>query len=72
MSDYKERMITEYKDLKERHEKLYRMIVKYEAGTLDFRPDCPIELLKKQETIMLRYLTILDIRAEIEKIDLEV
>lgn len=68
MEDYKIRMVKEYKELKERHKKLYKIIIKYEAGTLDFELNCPIDLLKKQEELMLRYLTILDIRAEIENI----
>ena len=45
--DYKYRFIAEYKQTKIRYEKLHKMIVKYEAGTLDFTPTCPIELLKE-------------------------
>lgn len=46
------------------------MLVKYEAGTLDFKPNCSLELLKKQKSLMGQYLNILEIRAEIEKISL--
>jgi hypothetical protein len=44
------------------------MIVKYEAGTLAFKPNCPLELLKKQAAAMGQYLYILEVRAEIENI----
>ena len=68
--DYKDRMKTEYAELKERYTKLHKMIVRYEAGTLDFTPDCPIELLKRQKAAMGEYLNCLEIRAEIEKVEL--
>ena len=29
--------------------KLHDMVVKYEAGTLPFTPNCPLELLKHQK-----------------------
>ena len=68
--DYKERMKGEYRELKERHEKLADIILKYEAGTLGFEPDCPLELLRNQETAMGWYLNCLIGRAEIEGISL--
>jgi hypothetical protein len=46
------------------------MVVKYEAGTLDFTPDCPLDLLKNQKAAMGKYLYTLEVRAQIEKIDL--
>ena len=70
--DWKERFVQEYKELKERYNKLHRMIIKYEAGTLDFTPNCPLELLKEQKMYMGEYLRVLEIRSEIEDIDLEV
>ena len=70
--DWKERVVQEYKELKERYNKLHKMIIKYEAGTLDFTPNCSLELLKEQKMYMGEYLRILEIRAEIEDIDLEV
>lgn len=70
MEDYKVRMANEYTQLKERYEKLHRMCVKYEAGTLDFTPNCPLELLKRQKKAMGEYLNVLEIRAEIEGIQL--
>ena len=70
--DYKERFVQEYKELEERYNKLHKMIIKYEAGTLDFTPNCSLELLKEQKMYMGEYLRILEIRSEIEDIDLEV
>ena len=70
--DWKERVVQEYKELKERYNKLYKMLIKYEAGTLDFTPNCSLELLKEQKMYMGEYLRILEIRSEIEDIDLEV
>lgn len=69
--DYKTRMVTEYSELKEKYNKLHRMIIKYEAGTLEFTPTTPIHLLEEQARYMGNYLRILEIRAEIENIDLE-
>ena len=70
--DWKERVVQEYKELKERYNKLHKMLIKYEAGTLDFTPNCSLGLLKEQEMYMGDYLRILEIRSEIENIDLEV
>ena len=64
--DYKERFKAEYYQTKIRYEKLHRMCVKYEAGTLDFTPNCPLELLTTQKAAMGKYLHCLEVRAEIE------
>lgn len=68
--DYRVRFIAEYLQTKIRYDKLHRMVVKYEAGTLDFTPDCSLELLKKQANLMGQYLYVLEMRAEIEGIEL--
>lgn len=39
-SDYKDRFKAEYQQVKIRHEKLHKMLVKWDAGTLDFEPTC--------------------------------
>lgn len=70
--DWKERFVQEYKELEERYNKLHKMLIKYEAGTLDFTPNCSLELLKEQKMYMGEYLRVLEIRSEIENIDLEV
>ena len=69
-ANYKERFCAEYWQTKIRYEKLHRMTIRYEAGTLDFTPDCPLALLKEQKAAMGNYLHALEVRAEIEKIDL--
>ena len=68
--DYKERFKAEYHQTKIRYEKLHKMVVKYEAGTLNFTPKCSLELLKEQKKHMGLYLNCLEIRAEIEGIEL--
>lgn len=70
-ADYKERFIAEYWQTKIRYEKLHKMCIKYEAGTLPFKPDCPLHLLEEQKRHMGNYLHCLEIRAEIEKVDLD-
>lgn len=70
-SDYKERFKAEYLQAKIRYDKLDKMLIKYEAGTLNFTPSCSLELLKEQKKYMGNYIRILRIRAEIENIDLE-
>lgn len=67
---WQERMQKEYHDLKTRYEKLRRMVTKYEAGTLDFTPNCSLELLRQQKRHMGEYLHDLEIRAEVEGIEL--
>lgn len=71
MEDYKMRMINEYKELKAKYTKLHKLIVKYDANTLGFELNCPIYLLRKQKAVMGQYLNILEIRAEVEGIDLD-
>lgn len=68
--DYKERFKIEYAELKERHDKLKKIMVKYEAETLEFKPSCPPHLLGRQLEIMREYLHVLEVRAEIEGVEL--
>lgn len=68
--DYKERMKNEYIELKDKYEKLHRMLVKYDAGKLDFTPSCPVQLLRDQAATMGKYLYILEVRAQIEGVEL--
>ena len=69
-ADYKERFEAEYYQTKIRYGKLHKMLIKAEAGTLDFKPTCPLELLKEQKQYMGMYLHALEVRAEIEGIEL--
>lgn len=70
MDDWKERFKKEYYELRERFSKLEYMISKYEKGTLEFKPNCPIDLLKSQLRVMYNYLCILQERAKLEGIQL--
>lgn len=65
---YENRFLAEYYQTQERYERLHRMIIKYEAGTLDFTPTCSVDLLKEQAHHMGMYLHVLEIRAEKEGI----
>lgn len=69
-ADYMERFKAEYWQTKIRYHKLHDMILKYEAGTLNFEPSCSLELLKSQANNMGQYLYVLEVRAEIEHIEL--
>ena len=71
-ADYKERFKAEYWQTKIRYDKLHAMIIKYEAKTLNFSPTCSIELLKEQKNAMGKYLYCMEVRAEIEGVDLYV
>lgn len=68
--DYKERMKNEYNELKDKYDKLHKMLVKYDAGKLDFTLNCPVQLLRDQAAAMGKYLYILDVRAEMEGVEL--
>ena len=69
-ADYKERFKAEYHQTKVRYDKLHKMLVKADAGTLDFTPSCPLGLLREQKAAMGKYLYCLEVRAQIEKIEL--
>ena len=68
--DYKDRFKAEYYQTKIRYEKLHQMLVKNEAGTLNFQPKCSLDLLRQQANNMGAYLYTLEVRAQIEGIDL--
>ena len=83
--DYKDRFVAEYCQTKIRYEKLKAFNNKIEAARrvsynayeckqksiVEPKHDCPEELLREQQGIMGQYLHILEVRAEIEGIDLE-
>lgn len=70
MEAYKKRMLKEYFELKERTEKLGRLLDKHLYGELDFELNCPVALLESQYYTMQAYLSILVQRAKIEGIEL--
>jgi hypothetical protein len=69
-ADYKKRFKAEYQQTKIRYDKLHKMLVKADAGKLEFKPTCPLDLLKEQKAYMGRYLYCLEVRAQIEGIEL--
>lgn len=69
--DYKDRFKAEYLQTKIRYEKLHKMLIKMDAGTLDFKPSCPKVMLMEQKRYMGEYIRMLLVRAEIEGIDLD-
>jgi hypothetical protein len=81
--DYKDRFIAEYWQTRIRYERLRKFNRRIEAAlrTAHCDPsvrvempkhDCPDILLVDQEDTMLRYLNLLEERAIIEKIDLDI
>ena len=73
-TDYRERFKAEYRQTKERYERLKAFCNRIEAaemtGREEPRHDCPLELLREQQKRMGMYLGTLEIRAAIEQIDL--
>ena len=69
--NYKVRSIGEYWFVKTRYEKLHSMIVKREAGKLDFTPNCPMEQWKAQAEAMGQYLYQLEVKAAYEDVCLD-
>lgn len=75
-SDYKERFVGEYWQTKIRYEKLKNFNNRIKAGSMSMeieepKHDCPSYLLKEQQKVMGEYLHILEVRAVIEKVDLD-
>lgn len=74
--DYKARFVAEYRQTKIRYERLKKFCNRIEAahrsgGKLDMpKHDCDLGLLIEQLNTMRDYLRVLEIRAEIEHIDL--
>lgn len=70
MSEWQKRFVKEYHELRDRFKKLDSMIYRHENGQIEFEPKCPIELLKRQRSVMWDYLSVLEQRAKIEEIKL--
>ena len=69
--DYKEQFKAEYYQTKIRFNKLRKILVQREAGTLGYELETPVEILQTQMVHMNNYMHLLEIRAELEKIELE-
>ncbi len=70
-ADYKERFKAEYYQTAIRYGKLKVMVDKYNNGTLEFKPTCPMSIYDIQLRAMRDYLTILEARAAIEGVGLD-
>ena len=68
--DYRERFKAEYWQTKIRYAKLRKMLIRYRAGELDYEPAGDIYTLDEQLRNMSMYLTVMEIRALQEDIDL--
>ena len=71
-ANYKERFQAEFGQLCIRLLGLRKMLEKYRAGTLDFKPSCSYNLLHQQYVYMSDYLSTLCTRAYVEDIDVDV
>ncbi|MGL5460791.1 MAG: crAss001_48 related protein [Cetobacterium sp.] len=69
-TDYKDRFIAEYMQLMIRIKGLSTMVDKMKNNELDFKPKCTLALLTIQLTSMRDYKYYLELRAEVENIDL--
>ena len=69
-SNYKERFVAEYHQLRIRIVKLENTIKFFHEGCLEFTPACPMTLLEDQLDAMKNYKNVLDQRASIEGISL--
>ena len=69
--DYKKRFEAEYRQLRIRYEGLKRMCERWDAGELDFTPTCQRATYDKQMAAMVDYLSVLEVRAHYEDIDLQ-
>ena len=67
--DYKERFRAEYFQLRIRYQKLRKMVEQWDNGELDFTPTCPRATYDLQLKYMKGYLGILQIRAQMEGVD---
>lgn len=68
--DYTDRFKAEYYQTKIRYRKLIEMLARNESGTLPFTLNSPPDVFVNQAARMKDYLEILELRAEIEHIDL--
>ena len=66
--DWQLKLLDEYTSVKERYNTLHSAIIKREAGVLDFEPKESLDIWKRQETAMISYLYILEIRMVINGI----
>lgn len=69
-ADYKERFQAEYMQLLIRYNGLKRMLDNWDAGKLNFTPTCSRGIYNYQVKAMKDYLDVLEVRADIENVNL--
>lgn len=69
-ADYKERFKAEYFQAVIRRDKLEAMLNKHAKKLLDFEPNSYIGVLVAQHSVLNAYVSILEVRAEQEHIEL--
>lgn len=69
-TNYKERFKAEYNQLVIRYNSLNRMIEDWDKGCLSFEPTCPRSTYDLQLKAMKDYITVLEVRAVMESIEL--
>ena len=65
-TEWKERLKAEYRQLKDRCDRLDKFIAKYE----EVDTECPLSVFEQQRKAMGEYLHCLEVRAQIEQIEL--
>ena len=71
-ADYKERFKAEYQQNVIRYQKLAAMLEKWDKGKLEFEPVCPRSTYNMQIKAMADYIAVLEARAVMEGISLEI
>lgn len=70
--DYKDRFKAEYYQNVIRYQKLAAMLDKWDNGILEFTPTCPRSTYNMQIKAMTDYIAILEARAVMEDIQLDI
>ena len=70
--DYRDRFRAEYWQLRIRADKMKVILNRHRRNELNFEPNCPYNLLEYQLSVMDDLLGILERRAEIEGINLNI
>lgn len=70
-TDYRDRFLAEYWQLRIRYTKLSKMVQDWDEGNLTFTPTCPRAVYDTQLQSMYQYLDVLAERARLENIDVE-
>lgn len=65
---WKMKLAREYAEVKERYTKLHDMLVKYDAGTLEYSIRGKVKIFRRQAKAMEEYLYCLEVRAKADGI----